>query len=150
MNDQTSSALECLHPSIAYGPTVDFPIWRPTNMFINIAVSEHRTSEWETSWYDKTYYYKSIIINLVSNLTPDHTSNFIVEDVLHIINFIPLRHDRDRLCGLVVRRPGCRPRGPGFDSRQYQIFCIVVGLERGPLSPCEDKWGATSKKSSGS
>jgi hypothetical protein len=25
-----------------------------------------------------------------------------------------------------------------------------VGLERGPLSPCEDKWGATWKKSSGS
>jgi hypothetical protein len=25
-----------------------------------------------------------------------------------------------------------------------------VGLERGPLSPCEDKWVATRKKSSGS
>jgi hypothetical protein len=25
-----------------------------------------------------------------------------------------------------------------------------LGLERGPLSPCEDKWGATWKKSSGS
>jgi hypothetical protein len=25
-----------------------------------------------------------------------------------------------------------------------------VGLERGPISPCEDKWGATCKKSSGS
>ena len=22
----------------------------------------------------------------------------------------------------------------GFDSRRYQIFCVVVGLERGPLS----------------
>jgi hypothetical protein len=28
----------------------------------------------------------------------------------------------DRLCGLVVRVPGCRSRGPGFDSRHYQIF----------------------------
>jgi hypothetical protein len=27
-----------------------------------------------------------------------------------------------------------RARGPGFDSRRYQIFCEVVGLERGPLS----------------
>jgi hypothetical protein len=25
-----------------------------------------------------------------------------------------------------------------------------VGLERGPFSPCESKWGATWKKSSGS
>jgi hypothetical protein len=42
------------------------------------------------------------------------------------------------------------PRGPGFDSRRYQIFWAALGLERGPLSPCEDKWGATWKKSSGS
>jgi hypothetical protein len=29
---------------------------------------------------------------------------------------------KDRLCGLVVRVPGYRSRGPGFDSRGYQIF----------------------------
>jgi hypothetical protein len=40
----------------------------------------------------------------------------------------------DRLSGLVVRVPGYRSRGPGFDSRCYQIFWEVVGLERGPLS----------------
>jgi hypothetical protein len=28
----------------------------------------------------------------------------------------------DRLCGLVVRVPGHRSRGPEFDSRRYQIF----------------------------
>ena len=28
----------------------------------------------------------------------------------------------DRLCGLVVRASGYRYRGPGFDSRRYQIF----------------------------
>jgi hypothetical protein len=43
----------------------------------------------------------------------------------------------DRLCG------------PGFDSRRYQIFWVAVGLERGPLSPCEDKLVASWKKSSG-
>ena len=37
----------------------------------------------------------------------------------------------DRLCGLVY---GYRYRGPGFDPRRYQIFWVVVGLERGPLS----------------
>jgi len=40
----------------------------------------------------------------------------------------------DRLCGLVVRVSGYRYRGPGFDSWLYQIFWVVVGLERGPLS----------------
>jgi hypothetical protein len=41
---------------------------------------------------------------------------------------------RDRLCCLVVRVPGYRSRGPRFDSRLYQIFWKVVGLEWGPLS----------------
>jgi hypothetical protein len=40
----------------------------------------------------------------------------------------------DSLCGLVVRVPGYRSRGPGFDSRRYQIFWEVVRQERGPLS----------------
>jgi hypothetical protein len=40
----------------------------------------------------------------------------------------------DRLCGLVVRVPGYRSRGPGFDSQRYQIFWEVVGLERDPLT----------------
>jgi hypothetical protein len=40
----------------------------------------------------------------------------------------------DRLCGLVVRVSGYSYRGLGFDSRRYQIFWVVVGLERGPLS----------------
>jgi hypothetical protein len=30
--------------------------------------------------------------------------------------------------------PGYTSRGPGFDSRRYQIFSEAVGLERGPLS----------------
>jgi hypothetical protein len=45
----------------------------------------------------------------------------------------------DRLCGLVVRVPRCRTRGPGFDSRRYQIFWVAVGLGRGPLSLCEER-----------
>jgi len=36
----------------------------------------------------------------------------------------------DRLCGLVVKVSGYRYRGPGLDPRRYQIFWVVVGLER--------------------
>ena len=43
-------------------------------------------------------------------------------------------HSPDRLCGVVVRVSDYRYRGLGFDSRRYQIFWVVVGLERGPLS----------------
>jgi hypothetical protein len=32
------------------------------------------------------------------------------------------------------RVPGYRSRARGFDSRRYQIFLDVAGLERGPLS----------------
>jgi hypothetical protein len=52
----------------------------------------------------------------------------------------------DRLCGLVVRVPGYRSTGPGFDSRRYQIFREVVGLERGSTQNREYNWGATWKK----
>ena len=55
----------------------------------------------------------------------------------------------DRLCGLVVRVSGYRYRGPGFDPRRYQIFWVVVGLERGPLSLVRSNWGATWIKNSG-
>jgi hypothetical protein len=36
----------------------------------------------------------------------------------------------DRLYDLVVRVPDYRSREPRFDSRRYQIFWEVVGLER--------------------
>jgi hypothetical protein len=32
-----------------------------------------------------------------------------------------------RLYNLVVKFPGNRSRGPGFDCRRYQIFWVVVG-----------------------
>jgi hypothetical protein len=40
----------------------------------------------------------------------------------------------DRLCGLVVRVPGYRSRGPGSISSAAKFFWEVMGLERGPLS----------------
>ena len=53
---------------------------------------------------------------------------------LGFTDIIPHSPSPDRLCGLVVRVSGYRYRGLGFDSRRYQIFCVVVGLERGPLN----------------
>jgi hypothetical protein len=51
---------------------------------------------------------------------------------------------------VVVRDRGCRSRGPGFDSRHYQFFWEVVGLERGPLrlvSTIEELLGRNSSGS---
>jgi hypothetical protein len=40
----------------------------------------------------------------------------------------------DRRCGLMVRVPGYRPRGPGSIPSATRFFWAVVGLEQGPLS----------------
>jgi hypothetical protein len=55
----------------------------------------------------------------------------------------------DRLCGLVVRIPGYRSRGPGFDPRHYEIFREVMDLERGPsvVSTIEELLGRKSTNS---
>jgi hypothetical protein len=54
------------------------------------------------------------------------------------------------LCGLVIRVPGYRSRGPEFDSRRYQSFWEVVGLERGPLSLVSTTEELLGRESSGS
>jgi hypothetical protein len=56
----------------------------------------------------------------------------------------------DRLCGLMVRVPGYRFRDPEFDSRRYQIFWEVVGLERDPLILVSTTEEILGRKSSGS
>jgi hypothetical protein len=56
----------------------------------------------------------------------------------------------NRLCGLVIRVPGYRPRSPGFHSQCYQIFWEVVGLERGPLSLVHTIEELLGRNSSGS
>jgi hypothetical protein len=58
-------------------------------------------------------------------------------------NFRP----HDHLCGLVVRVPGYRSGGPGFDSRHYNK---IMGLEQGPLSLVSATEQLLGRKSSGS
>jgi hypothetical protein len=58
-------------------------------------------------------------------------------------------HSVCSVCGL-VRVPGYRSRGPGFESRRYQIFCEVVRLERGPLNLKRTIEELLERKSSGS
>jgi hypothetical protein len=50
----------------------------------------------------------------------------------------------------MVRVYGYRPRGSLFDSRGYQIFWEVVGLEWGPLSLVTTIEELLERKSSGS
>jgi hypothetical protein len=55
----------------------------------------------------------------------------------HNIQLIWVPNSTDCLCGLVVRVPGYRCRGPGSipgATRFSEIFWEVVGQERGPLS----------------
>jgi hypothetical protein len=55
----------------------------------------------------------------------------------------------DRLCGLVLRVPGYRFQRCGFDSRRYQIFWEVAGLELAPLSLVSTIEELLGRKSSG-
>jgi hypothetical protein len=54
------------------------------------------------------------------------------------------------LCGLVIRVPGYRSGGPGFDSRALQEKKTVVALERGPLSLVSTTEELLGRKRSGS
>jgi hypothetical protein len=78
--------------------------------------------------------------------------NFICMEI-QWISHLPLTQNNwiiDRLCGLVVRVHGYRPRDPGFDYRSYQIFLEVVDLERDPLSLVSITEELLEWKSSGS
>ena len=82
----------------------------------------------------------TLIKLLLSHIFVFHTCSyycflFLVKEIFSLCPHLTSRSFfRDRLCGLVVRVSGYRYRGPAFDPRRYQIFWVVVGLERGPLS----------------
>jgi hypothetical protein len=84
-----------------------------------------------------------------------HLRSSLISYKLHIeisypIKFLLISVFLDRLCGLVVRVPGYISRGPGFDSRRYQIFWEVVGVKRGPLSLVSTIEELLGRNSSGS
>jgi hypothetical protein len=77
---------------------------------------------------------------------------FISSNIWRIIWIIKLSfvfRITDHFCGLVARVPGYRCRGPGFDSKRYQISW-VLGLERGQLSLVSTSEELLGRKRSGS
>ena len=72
-----------------------------------------------------------IFLGNLSSFLSRWPNQLILCPFIHFTIFSPLL---DRLCGLVVRVSDYRYRCLRFDSRRYQIFWVVVGLERGPLS----------------
>jgi hypothetical protein len=67
---------------------------------------------------------------------------------IHCCNFLVyISYGLDRLCGLSVHSSWLQIQRPGFDSRPYQNFWLVVGLERGLVSTTEE---LLERKSSGS
>jgi hypothetical protein len=54
-----------------------------------------------------------------------------------------------RLCGLVVRVPGYRSKGPGFDSRHHQIFWEAEDLEWSPFNLVSTTKELLGRESSG-
>jgi hypothetical protein len=58
-------------------------------------------------------------------------------------DFTKLWSSYDRLSGLVVRVPGYRSRGPGFDFPALPDFLRSSGSGTGFTQPHEDNWGAT-------
>ena len=78
---------------------------------------------------------KSEIMFLKWMLTTVRNTVLRISRLLRLHNIYEISFNiADRLCGLVVRVSGYRYRGLGFYSRRYQIFWVIVGLERGPLS----------------
>jgi hypothetical protein len=70
--------------------------------------------------------------------------------IIDALKRLPSLYIAHRLCGLEIRVSGYRSRGPGFDSRPYQIFWEVRVLERGPLGLVKTTEELLQWKSSGS
>jgi hypothetical protein len=86
------------------------------------------------------------MFSLAEYISLDVNVLYILQDI--VMYSYSVRHEC--LCGLVVRVPGYRTRGPGFDSPRCQIFWQVMGLEWVPLSLVSTIEELLGRNSSGS
>jgi hypothetical protein len=88
---------------------------------------------------DRTLMTKAAFLGNVIHL-PNVTVSY---SICHLFLFMVTSSDPI----LIIRY---RSRGPGFDSRRFQIFWEAVGLERGPLSLVRTTVELLGRNSSGS
>jgi hypothetical protein len=79
---------------------------------------------WPSQYQHSCCYNTNHCFTFLSNLY-SHNNYIKYESWITVINCYWV----DCLCGLVVRVPGYRSRGPQFDSRCYQIFWDVVWVK---------------------
>jgi hypothetical protein len=82
---------------------------------------------------------------LLLSLALLHCNDWSLLELLSVFRFVIV----DRHYDLVVRVPGYRTRGPGFDSRRYHNLWEVVGLEWGPIRLVSTIEELLKRKSSG-
>jgi hypothetical protein len=116
---------------------------RATKELLEAAFSMRSVSYQRSSCYFITCSQISWTSGLASKTAIVSDPNKNIYIYIYYVNF-------DRLCGLVVRVPGYRSWGSGFDSLRCQIFWEVVGLEHGPLSSVRIIEELLEWKSSGS
>jgi hypothetical protein len=95
-------------------------------------------------------YWRNFVAQTLQTPPPLHSQSVLVWYSYWPSKFNQPVNMSDRLCGLVVRVSGYRSRGPAFDSRSYQIFWEVGGLEWGLLSLVRTTEELLEWKSSGS
>jgi hypothetical protein len=96
-----------------------------------------------SAWWDPVRYFK------YRKFVSDWQENGLPYLLLSVEFQIDMNSFLDRLCGLMIRVPGYRARGPGSIPGASRLW-EVVGLERGPLSLVSTIEELLGRKCSGS